>query len=780
MAAAQARYRESGTPIEERVSDLLRRMTLEEKLAQLGSVWAFEIVDGAELDPQKLGERLGAGIGQITRIAGATNLGQHAVADLANRIQRFLLENTRLGIPAIVHEESLHGLLASESVCFPQSIGQAATWDPELIFEMASRLGRELRAAGAQQSLSPILDITRDPRWGRIEETYGEDPYLVAALGAAHVRGLQGDGKPEERILATGKHMVGHGLPEGGLNHAPSHIGARELQDQFLFPFEAAVRDAGLRSMMHAYDDVDGVACVASRELLTETLRGRWGFDGIVVSDYSGIEELVTSHAVTDDLSTAAVMSLEAGVDVELPSTRAYGRPLAQALEAGLLGQEVVDRAVSRVLRVKFELGLFDSPFVDPADAGLPFEQDRALAREMARRSMVLLKNDGTLPLLTHPGTVAVIGPNADSARNLLGDYAHIVHIESLIEQGGFGSRLPEGFAATDELAGHQTILDAIRGRVSASTEVKYAAGCGLLDGTDEGIAAAVAAAAGADVAIVVVGERSGLTDDCTCGEARDRMDIGLPGRQGELVAAVAATGTPMVLVLVSGRPLAIEAEATASAAVLHTWVPGEEGPEALADVLFGVSNPGGKLPVTVPRRVGQIPIYYGHKPSGGRSHWKGPYVDGSNLPLWPFGFGMSYTQFEVRDLRLDSRVVAIDGEFEASVEVRNVGDRAGDEVVQLYVRDEEASVTRPVKELRGFKRIRLAAGESRRIGFRVAVEQLAFSGVDGRLRIEPGRVMVMVGTSSDDLPCSAEIELVGSVVSVEKRTRYFTRVEVE
>jgi len=270
------------------------------------------------------------------------------------------------------------------------------------------------------------------------------------------------------------------------------------------------------------------------------------------------------------------------------------------------------------------------------------------------------------------------------------------------------------------------------------------------------------------------------MTDDCTCGEARDRMDIGLPGRQGELVAAVAATGTPMVLVLVSGRPLAIEAEATASAAVLHTWVPGEEGPEALADVLFGVSNPGGKLPVTVPRRVGQIPIYYGHKPSGGRSHWKGPYVDGSNLPLWPFGFGMSYTQFEVRDLRLDSRVVAIDGEFEASVEVRNVGDRAGDEVVQLYVRDEEASVTRPVKELRGFKRIRLAAGESRRIGFRVAVEQLAFSGVDGRLRIEPGRVMVMVGTSSDDLPCSAEIELVGSVVSVEKRTRYFTRVEVE
>ncbi|HEX7497053.1 MAG TPA: glycoside hydrolase family 3 N-terminal domain-containing protein [Candidatus Limnocylindrales bacterium] len=780
MTAAGALYRDPNRPIDERVGDLLGRMTLEEKLAQLGSFWSHEILTHEAFDPAKAKPRIGKGVGQITRVAGATNLAQRAVAELANEIQRYLVEHTRLGIPAVVHEECLHGLLALESVCFPQSIGQAATWQPELVQAMASRLGRELRAAGAQQALAPILDIARDPRWGRIEETYGEDPYLVAELGAAYVRGIQGDGAPEERVVATGKHMVGHGLPEGGLNHAPSHIGARELEDAFLFPFEAAVRDAGLQSMMHAYDDVDGLPCVASKALLTDTLRGRWGFEGTVVSDYFGIDEIMTSHGMTSDRSVAAALALEAGVDIELPTTQLYGIPLAEAVAAGRVEMATVDLSVGRVLRSKFELGLFENPYVDPQAAEIPFDDDRVLAREIARQSIVLLANNGALPLRTDLRTIAVVGPNADDARNLLGDYAHVAHIEALIEMGGFGSQLPDGLTVADELAGHGTILDAIRGRVSGDTQVRFAAGCGILDGDDAGVEAAVAAAKGADVAIVVVGERSGLTENCTCGESRDRMEIDLPGRQGELVTAVAATGTPVVLVLVAGRPLAIEPEVAVSAAVVHAWVPGEEGPEALADVLFGLANPGGKLPVTVPRSVGQIPIYYGHKPSGGKSNWKGPYVDGSNLPLWPFGFGMSYTRFEVRDLRLDKPAVAIDGEFTASVEVRNLGDRAGDEVVQLYVRDEEATVTRPVKELRGFKRVGLAAGESRRISFRVAVEQLAFSGVDGRLRIEPGRVTVMAGTSSEDLPCSAQIDITGEAVFVGARSRYFTRVVVE
>jgi beta-glucosidase len=755
-------------------------MTLEERLAQLGSYWSYEILSREAFDETKAGERLGLGIGQITRVAGATNLRQRGVAELANEIQRFLVERTRLGIPAIIHEECLHGLLARESVCFPQSIGQAATWDPDLVRAMAERFGRELRAAGAHQALAPILDITRDPRWGRVEETYGEDPYLVAELGAAYVRGLQNPGGTNRGVIATGKHMVGHGLPEGGLNHAPAHIGSRELSDSFLFPFEAAVCDAGLRSIMHAYDEVDGMPCVASRFLLTEVLRDRWGFDGTVVSDYLGVDEIISSHGMTDDRPTAAALALEAGVDVELPTFNFFRGPLAEAVSSGRVSETTVDAAVARVLRAKFELGLFENPYVDPEEAELPFADDRALAREIARRSMVLLSNSGVLPLRPGLRSVAVIGPNADNARNLLGDYTHGAHIGALIEMGGFGSKLPEGLTVENQLAGRATILDAIRVRLGNSTEVRFAPGCGIKDGDDAGIKAAVGVASGADVAIVVVGEKSGLTEDCTSGEARDRMDIGLPGRQRDLVAAVVATGTPVVLVLVAGRPLTIESEAASVAAVIHAWVPGEEGPEALADVLFGVTNPGGKLPITVPRQVGQIPIYYGHKPSGGRSNWKGPYVDGSNEPLWPFGFGLSYTHFEVRDLRFDRPSAAIQGEFEASVEVANVGDRAGDEVVQLYIRDEEASVTRPVKELRGFKRVHLAAGEVRRVRFGLSVEQLAFTGVDGRLVIEPGLVTDMAGTSSVDLPCKAQIEITGDAVSNVRRSRYFTTVVVE
>jgi beta-glucosidase len=498
------------------------------------------------------------------------------------------------------------------------------------------------------------------------------------------------------------------------------------------------------------------------------------------VSDYSGIDEIVKTHAMTTDRATAAALALEAGVDVELPSTAFYAGPLAAAVASGRLAQEVVDTATARVLRAKIELGLFEAPYVDPDRAELPFAQDRALAREIARQSIVLLSNDGVLPLKAGAGTVAVIGPNADSARNLLGDYAHVAHIEALLDMNGFGSPVPAGLAVEDDLAGRATILDAIRGRLDDPAALRFAPGCGITDGDDAGIAAAVRAATGADVAILVVGEKSGLTSDCTCGEARDRMDIGLPGRQEELVAAVAATGTPVVLVLIAGRPLAIEAAAASAAAIVHAWVPGEEGPEAVADVLFGVANPGGKLPITVPRRVGQIPIYYGHKPSGGRSNWKGPYVDGSNEPLWPFGFGLSYTRFAVRDLRLDGSSVAVGGEFEASVEVANTGDRAGDEVVQLYVRDEEASVTRPVKELRGFKRVHLEPGEARRVRFRVAVEQLAFSGVDGRLIVEPGLLTVMAGTSSVDLPCRATLEITGQPVALTGRSRYFTAVSVE
>jgi beta-glucosidase len=754
-------------------------MTLEEKLAQIGSIWVFEILSREHVDPDRARARLAAGIGQITRVAGATSLALPAAATLANEIQRFLVEETRLGIPAIVHEECLHGLVARDAVCFPQSIGLAAAWDPGLLEALAASFARRLRAMGAHQGLAPIFDVARDPRWGRIEETYGEDPYLIAALGVAYVRGLQeGAGAP---VLATGKHMVGHGLPEGGMNRAPAHIGARELRDVYLWPFEAAVREAGMRSMMHAYEDVDGVPCVASRELFTTTLRDEWGFDGIVVSDYAGIDELVESHSVVGDLGAAAALALEAGIDVELPSTAAYGAPLAQALADGSVDVALVDRAVARVLAVKFELGLFEHPYVDAEAARVPFDDDRALAREAARASIVLLENDGTLPLRDDLATIAVVGPNADSARNLLGDYAHVAHIETLLEmrENPIGFPVPDDLSLSDELDERATILDAIRER-AAGAEVRHAAGGAILEAGDADIAEAVEAARGADVAIVVVGERSGLTLECTCGEMRDRMELGLPGRQEELVAAVAATGTPVVLVLVAGRPLAIPAAAEVAAAVVNAWVPGDEGPGAIAEVLFGHADPGGKLPVTVPRHVGQVPIYYAHKPSGGRSHWHGEYVDGSHLPLWPFGHGLSYTRFALHGPSLDRTTLGPGDELAIAVEVENVGARAGDEVVQLYVRDEEASVTRPVKELRGFRRVRLEPGERRRVTFRLAAEQLAFTGLDGRLVLEPGRVGVMVGTSSTDLPCRAEVELTGEPLVLARRSRYLTEVAVD
>jgi beta-glucosidase len=767
--------------IDGRVADLIGRMTTQEKIAQLGSAWSFEVVGTGTFDPDRAAELLGRGIGQITRLAGATNLGIGAVATLANEIQRYLVEGTRLGIPAIIHEESLHGLLARDAPCFVQSIGAAATWDPDLVEAMATTVRRRMFASGARHALAPVLDIARDPRWGRIEETYGEDPYLAAVMGCAHVRGLQG-ADLARGVAATGKHMVGHGMAEGGLNQAPAHIGPRETRDEQLFPFEAAVRDAGLTSVMPAYCDVDGVPCHASVELLTTILRGEWGFDGIVVADYTGIEMLSTLHRLTGDLATAATLGLTAGVDVELPSAVTYREPLERALADGRVDERFVDQSVSRVLRLKFQLGLFERPYVEPPTAatvaGLELEEAE-VARELARQSLVLVENDGVLPLSPDLRRVAVVGPIAASARELLGDYAHLLHIETLVEMrehgNAFGFPLTDEIVPADELAGRRTILDALEERLAGVT-IAHARGCGVIDGSDAEIAAATALVADSELAIVVVGERSGLTEDATTGEFRDRRDLGLIGRQQELLEAVVATGTPVVLVVVSGRPLALEWAAKHCAAVLLAWVPGDAGPDAIAEILAGDVSPGGKLPISIPRHVGQVPLSYRHHPSGGRSNWKGDYVDGLVSPLWPFGFGRSYTTFELSNLEVDRGEVATDGgELAIRVDVVNTGSRPGDEVVQLYVRDEEATVARPVIELRGFARVHLAPGERRTVTFLLAAEQFAYTGMDHRRVVEPGRVSLFVGSSSAALPLRAAIELTGPVVEVIERERFFT-----
>jgi beta-glucosidase len=789
MSTTTARYRDPRHSPAERATDLLGRMTIAEKIAQLGSFWAFEVVgdDGLHLD--LLAAEAPDGIGEITRLAGSTNLRPVDVARTANDIQRYLIEKTRLGIPAIIHEECLHGLLAWSAPSFQQSIGAAASFDPEVVTAVASTIQRRMLMTGARHALGPVLDTGRDPRWGRIEETYGEDPYLAAELGSAYIRALQGPDL-SAGVLATGKHMVGHGLAEGGMNMAPVHIGPREMHDEQLFPFEVAVRDAGLASMMPAYCDVDGVPCHASHELLTTILREAWGFDGVVASDYTGIAMLRTMHMMTDDPATAGAYAVRAGVDLELPRFDAYGPPLLEALAGGQIDEPAIDALVRRVLEMKVRLGLFERPYVDePTEETLyqlATEEGRA-GLALARRSLVLVENDGVLPLASDVRRVALIGPIAASVRDLLGDYSHLVHMETLSEMRGRGnafgvtqlSTTSPTIVPTDELLGRESILHVLRSRLDG-VHVIHAEGTGIHDGTDAAIADGVAAAEEAELAIVVLGERSGLTDDSTTGEFRDRRDLGFLGRQQELLEAVVATGRPVVLVVVSGRPLALEWAATHCAAILLAWVPGDAGPEAIVDVLVGAENPGGKLPISMPRNVGQVPITYRHHASGGQSHPKVDYVDGPTTPLWPFGFGRSYTSFALADLCVDrSEVPTVDGELTVRVDVANTGDRPGDEVIQLYVRDEEASIARPILELRGFRRVSLGPGEHRTVSFTLSSEQFAFTGVELRRIVEPGRVTLSIGTSSVDRPLSTTIQLVGPTVDLVERRRYLTRSDL-
>jgi beta-glucosidase len=749
-------YRDATRGTAERVADLLARMTLAEKAAQLGSAWVFQLAGPDGLRADRAEALLAGGLGQVTRLCGASSLPPRRAAEVANEIQRHLVERTRLGVPAIVHEEVCSGLMARDATVFPQAIGVASSWRPELAGELAGAVRRQMRAIGAHQGLSPVLDVCRDPRWGRTEETFGEDPHLVAAMGAAFVRGLQGDDL-RDGVLATAKHFVGYGASEGGLNWAPAHLPARELRDVYLRPFEAAVR-AGLRSVMNGYHELDGVPCAADSDLLTGVLRDGWGFDGTVVSDYFSVRQLAEYHRLAADAADAATTALTAGLDVELPSTDCFGAPLLAALSSGALSMEVLDRAARRVLRAKFELGLFERPYVDvDAVAGATGPARYAgLARRIADQSLILLSNNGVLPL-KGTGMIAVIGPNAAEARHLFGDYTYPAHVESLREMAQAGRNtfsMPIDGAAVGTADGVldrvPTVLDALRDRFG--DRIRFAAGCAVDTDDRAGIPAAVELAAGAEVAVLVVGDRSGLTDACTSGESRDRASLDLPGVQEDLVRAVLATGTPVVLVLVSGRPCGSADIHRDAAAVLAAWLPGQEGAAAIAGALAGATNPGGKLPIGFPRSVGQLPVYYGHKTSGGRSHWKGDYVDAPVAPLYPFGHGLSYTTFALTGAALDADEVAPDGSVCVTVLARNTGAVAGDEVVQLYGRRPRASVTRPVLELTGFARVTLDPGQGRRVSFEVPAAQLGFHGRDLRYTVEPGAVELLVGTSTGNL----------------------------
>ncbi|MEM1780148.1 MAG: glycoside hydrolase family 3 N-terminal domain-containing protein [Desulfurococcaceae archaeon] len=748
------------------VDELLGKMSIEEKIAQLQSIPVDKLLDGKEFSEAKAKEYLAHGIGQITRIGGSRlRLKPREAAKIANAVQRFLKEKTRLGIPAIIHEECLAGLMAPTATVFPQAIGLASTWNPELIERIASAIREQAMLIGSRHCLSPVLDLCRDPRWGRCEETYGEDPYLVSSMGLKYITGLQTE-DISKGVVATGKHFAGHGFPEGGRNIAQVHLGLREFMEQHLYPFEVAVKLGGLLAIMPAYHEIDGIPCHANKWLLTDVLRREWGFRGIVVSDYNGILQLHSIHKIAKDCTTAFKLALEAGVDLNFLDIECFDQ-LVDAVRDGLISQSIIDRAVERVLRLKHMLGLFENPFIDELNVPetLDNEVHRRLALEAARESIVLLKNNGILPLPKDIGSIAVIGPNAASPRNMLGDYHYDAHVPG------------EGISVKVI-----TVLEGIKNKVSGRTRVLYAKGCDIDSQDRSGFKEAIEVAMNADVVVAVMGEKSGLDPawfglnkeiaQHTSGEGVDRASLRLPGIQEELIKELSKTGKPIVLVLINGRPLAVTNILQYVDAVIEAWFPGEEGGNAIADVIFGDVNPSGRLPISIPKDIGQIPVYYSRKPSSFRS-----YIDMDSKPLFPFGYGLSYTEFEYNDLIVKPKQTTVFGFVEIGVTVENTGKYPGKEVVQLYISRDYSSVTRPLRELKGFCKIYLNPGEKKKIVFRVPIESLAYYDADFKLVIEPGVYKVMIGKNAEDIVLESSFEVVGERTVVYERRHYFTAI---
>jgi beta-glucosidase len=638
-----------------------------------------------------------------------------------------------------------------------------------------------MRAVGARLALAPVLDVARDPRWGRVEETYGEDPVLAGTIGAAYVRGLQTDDL-RRGVAATGKHFLGYALSEGGRNWAPVQLGPRELREVYAEPFAAAIRDAGLAVVMNSYASVDGLPCAGSHAILSALLRDELGFGGAVVADYFAVQLLLGHHRLAASPGAAAGIALLAGLDVELPALDFYAAPLKAEVEAGRVPLAAVEQAVCRVLRLKLRLGLFEQPYVAAEAAEVHFQtpQQRALARQAVAESTVLLTNDGVLPLDPAPRRIAVIGPGADDQRLLQGDYHYPTHLEIAYMAaglvGGGAQQAENPYAPGPYFTPHVTPLAGLRAALGDSVDISYARGCEVQGDDHSGFDAAVEAARAADVAVVVVAGRSGhLRPSATTGEGNDATSLDLTGVQPDLVEAVAATGTPLVVVVLSGRVHTLGRVAARANALLQLFPPGEEGGNGLADVLTGKLCPSGRLPVSLPRTVGQIPTYARFRAGGDRAMFFGDYIDSPTSPLFPFGHGLSYTTFAYADPQI--RATTTDEPIEVSVEVRNTGQRAGDEVVQLYCRDEVASVARPDRMLVGFARVPLAPGEARRVTFTVHPSRLAF--YDERLRfvVEPGDFTFAVGTSSTAIRAERTVTLAGDVAEFRQRAVVATTV---
>lgn len=762
-----------------RVDALVAAMTLPEKVAQLYGVWVGAAADGGEVapyqhdmeEPVDLDDLLDAGLGQLTRPFGTAPVDPALGALSLLRTQQRVAAANRFGIPAMAHEECLAGFAAWGATAYPVPLSWGATFDPELIGRMAAAVGADLRRVGVHQGLAPVLDVVRDARWGRVEETIGEDPYLVGTIATAYVRGLESAG-----VVATLKHFAGYSASRGGRNLAPVPMGPRERADVILPPFEMAVREGGARSVMHAYTDTDGMPSAADEQLLTGLLRDAWGFAGTVVADYFGIAFLHTLHGVAGGWAEAAAEALAAGVDVELPTVKTFGEPLREALAAGAVPEALVDRAVRRVLTQKAQLGLLDADWspVPAALAGADLSDpdalrgtvdldppaNRALAREVAERSVVLLANDGILPL-DRPARIALVGPQAESPTAVLGCYSFPAHVGSRHPEVPVGIELP-------------TLAAALRAEFAGSAVVTVPGVS--VDGDDTtGVAAAVEAARGADVVVAALGDRAGLFGRGTSGEGCDAESLALPGVQQHLLDALLDTGTPVVVTLLAGRPYALGRAVSEAAAIVQSFFPGEEGTPAIAGVLGGRVAPQGRLPVSVPRGPGAQPTTY-------LSARLGQASDVSNVdptPAYGFGHGLGYTTFDWSRLVLDEPVAATDGELRLHFTLRNTGSRWGSEVVQVYAHDPVASVVQPVQRLVGYLRVPLEAGAACRIDLAVPADLFSFTGRDGRRVVEPGELELRLAASSTDHRLVAAVALRGPARHVDHTRRLHPRFAV-
>lgn len=753
-------YKDPSLSIDMRLSDLLSRMTLEEKVGQLLCPLGWEMyeIHGSEVYPsgkfKQLIKERNAGMLWATYRADpwtkktlANGLNPELSAKAGNALQKYVMENTRLGIPMFLAEEAPHGHMAIGATVFPTGIGMAATWSPELVKEVGQVIAKEIRSQGGHISYGPVLDLTRDPRWSRVEETFGEDPVLSGILGASMVDGLGGGNLSQKyATIATLKHFLAYAVPEGGQNGNYASVGIRDLHQNFLPPFRKAI-DAGALSVMTSYNSIDGIPCTSNHYLLTQLLRNEWKFRGFVVSDLYSIEGIHESHFVAPTKENAAIQSVTAGVDVDLGGD-AYTN-LCHAVQSGQMDKAVIDTAVCRVLRMKFEMGLFEHPYVDPKIAAKTVRRKEhiELARKIAQSSITLLKNENSiLPLSKTINKVAVIGPNADNRYNMLGDYT-----------------------APQEDSNVKTVLDGILTKLSPS-RVEYVRGCAIRDTTVNEIEQAIEAARRSEVVIVVVGGSSardfktsyketgaavaeeGSVSDMECGEGFDRASLSLLGRQQELLESLQKTGKPLIVVYIEGRPLEKNWASEYADALLTAYYPGQEGGNAIADVLFGDYNPSGRLPISVPRSVGQIPVYYNKKAP--RNH---DYVEVSSSPLYSFGYGMSYTTFEYSDLQVVQKSARC---FEVSFKVKNTGKYDGEEVSQLYMRDEYASVVQPMKQLKHFERFYLKKGEEKKVTFVLTEEDFFLVNYTLKKVVESGTFQVMIGSSSDDIRLEKSISV--------------------